>query len=67
MADRDTRPQQHHATTTPICEPQAHCYRVGQPTRPAAAAHHFRPLAGALGLAPGTGGGGHRCEEAADY
>lgn len=29
MVERDTRPQQHHATTTIDCEPQAYCYRAG--------------------------------------
>ncbi|ELW9439924.1 SymE family type I addiction module toxin [Pluralibacter gergoviae] len=28
MAERDSRSQQ-HATTTAVCEPQAHYYRVG--------------------------------------
>ncbi|MHA0984167.1 hypothetical protein ACR9GO_16300 [Kosakonia cowanii] len=31
MAERDTGSQQGHAITTTVCEPQAHCCRVGQP------------------------------------
>ncbi|WPG21788.1 hypothetical protein SD435_04750 [Kosakonia cowanii] len=31
MAELDTGSQQGHATTTTVCERQAHYYRVGQP------------------------------------